>query len=70
MIITLKGANDDFSAYDFKTTSATLSINAFIGHADHDWDSHLQDRMINDITVLTLVARFFCNNFELFELVT
>ena len=41
VIITLKGANDDFTAYNFKVTSNTLATNSFIGHTDYNWDSHL-----------------------------
>ena len=43
VIITLKGANDDFTAYNFKVTSDTFKSNTFIGHTDYNWDLHLQD---------------------------
>lgn len=41
-----KGSNDDFSAYDFENKPSTIAISTFLGHADHDWDQRLQDRMI------------------------
>ena len=40
----LKGANTDFAAYDLETLSKTLTTNLLISHADHDWDSKLQEK--------------------------
>ena len=40
-----KGAND-FSAYDRESTLDGLPINTFIGHADHNWDQRVQEKVI------------------------
>ena len=39
-----KGAYTDFAAYDLDISSKTLTANLFISHADHDWDSKLQEK--------------------------
>ena len=48
MKITSKGAQTNFAAYDLEISSKTLASNLFISHADHDWDSKLQEKWYID----------------------